>query len=450
VAQPEALQAQAPAESLKKRAASSTLIVLAGFGMGNALRLGSNLVLSRLLAPENFGVMAIVAMFLQGLQMFSDIGIGPAIVQSKRRLDESFLNTAWTLGVVRGGVLFVCMVLVAWPVARLYEHPELMWVLPAVGLNAAVLGFRSTAVATTSRDLLLGRQVVIELVSQIAAIIVMITWAWFDRSVWSLVVGGNVGVIVQVVLTHVALPGIRHRFAWSAEARKELFGFGRWVTASTAFTFLSTQGDRAILSTFVSLATVGVYSVAGNIAQIIPTITGKITSGVLFPVYATWNRENQRDVRDKLVRLRLKTQVPVLLPPCLLAVIAEPAIRLLYDARYQEAGWMLALMSVALVVQTLTTTVEPILLATGDSYGHMALTLSKGVVGFVAMAIGGYFDGIRGVLLGSLVGRALQYPVVAYYLRAKGVWTPWLDAAGLAGAAVFIVAGRALVGAFFD
>src|SRR5262245_18372468 len=61
------------------------------------LRLGSNLVLTRLLLPEMFGVMALVNIFIQGLQMFSDVGIGPAIIQNRRGDDPSFLNTAWTI-----------------------------------------------------------------------------------------------------------------------------------------------------------------------------------------------------------------------------------------------------------------------------------------------------------------------------------------------------------------
>src|SRR5204863_421086 len=74
---------------------------LAGF----ILRLGSNLILARLLVPEMFGLMALVNTFMMGLQMFSDVGIGPSIIQNRRGDDPAFLNTAWTIQVMRGMAL---------------------------------------------------------------------------------------------------------------------------------------------------------------------------------------------------------------------------------------------------------------------------------------------------------------------------------------------------------
>jgi O-antigen/teichoic acid export membrane protein len=434
-----------PPASIRRRAISGTIVTLGGFGVSNVLRLGSNLILSRLLTPETFGLMAIVSLFLQGLTMFSDFGITPAIVQSKRGQDPPFLNTAWTMGIFRGFALFACMCILAYPVGRFYDHPDLFLILPAVGFNAVIFGFRSTAVATQSRDLVLGRQTAIDLVSQVATIVVMVTWAWFDRSVWALVVGGNVGALVSVVLSHLALPGIKHRMLWNRECAKELLGFGKWITFSTAFSFLAAQGDRAILSTFVSLSMVGIYSVATNITQVPGNVLAKLQSSILFPVYSRWGRGDRKELADKVYRVRLKTLAAFLAPPCVIAVVAEPTIRLLYDSRYHEAGWMLSLMCIALVLHTLTTTIDPILLATGDSFAHMWLTMSKGLVVFLAMVVGGYLNGVHGVLIGSIVGRGLQYPLLVVALRGKGLWMPWLDLGAVAGALAFIFAGRALV-----
>jgi len=62
------------------------------------------------------------------------------------------------------------------------------------------------------------------------------------------------------------------------------------------------------------------------------------------------------------------------------------------------------------------------------------------------MVIGGHVDGVRGVLLGSIAGRALQYPLVALAIRSKGAWTPWIDLIGVTASAVLIVGARALLG----
>ena len=102
-------------------------------GLNQALRLGSNLVLTRLLAPEIYGLMALVSAVSQGLRMFSDIGIGPSIVQSGRGDEPAFVNTAWTLQVLRGLFLWLCAGLIAWPASLVFDKPQLLYLIPVAG-----------------------------------------------------------------------------------------------------------------------------------------------------------------------------------------------------------------------------------------------------------------------------------------------------------------------------
>lgn len=93
-------------KSLFRRALGGGAFVAGSYVFAQFARLLSNLVLTRLLYPEAFGVMALVMVVLVGLQMFSDVGIGPAISRSARGDDPDFLNTAWTLNVFRGAGLW--------------------------------------------------------------------------------------------------------------------------------------------------------------------------------------------------------------------------------------------------------------------------------------------------------------------------------------------------------
>src|SRR5215218_6278937 len=94
---------------------------IGGHVASQAVRFASNLALQRLLWPEIFGIMALVATFQQGLAMFSDIGIGASIIQHRRGDHPEFLRTAWTLQVIRGMLLWAAAVVVAWPLSRLYN-----------------------------------------------------------------------------------------------------------------------------------------------------------------------------------------------------------------------------------------------------------------------------------------------------------------------------------------
>src|SRR5438067_2141861 len=187
--------------SLRARAIRGTLWTTGGYGAQQVIRLATNLILTRLLAPPMFGLMSLVNVFIQGLQGFSDVGIGPSIVQSKRGDDPPFLNTAWTIQVFRGITLGALSALIAWPVSKLYGERQLMWLLPAAGMSAVIAGFNCTALYTLSRHLEVGKLTLRNLVGQIAGAAVMISWATAQRSVWALLAGNIAAALATLAFS---------------------------------------------------------------------------------------------------------------------------------------------------------------------------------------------------------------------------------------------------------
>src|SRR5690606_1257429 len=190
--------------SVRSQAIRGSFWTLGGYGSGQLIRLVNHLVLAWLLAPEIFGLMALVKVVQQGLNMFSDIGIGPSIIQNPRGNEPNFLNTAWTIQVIRGFVLWICACLVAWPFAALFARNDpaawqLMYLLPVVGFGAVLNGFNSTALATLNKELRLGRITVLEITSQIVSLTVMVTWAIISPTVWAMVAGGLAGNCYKLI-----------------------------------------------------------------------------------------------------------------------------------------------------------------------------------------------------------------------------------------------------------
>src|SRR5688572_11577256 len=148
--------------SLKELVIRGSVWTTVGEVSSRAIRLGSNLVLTRLLAPEMFGLMNVVTVINQGLATFSEVGILPSIVQNRRGDDPAFLNTAWTVQVIRGFLLCFAACLLAWPVARFYSEPQLLPLLMVSGTTAMLAGFASTSLATLNRHMALGKRTVLE------------------------------------------------------------------------------------------------------------------------------------------------------------------------------------------------------------------------------------------------------------------------------------------------
>ena len=141
------------AQSLSGRAARSGAWIGGGFVVQRGLQFASNLILTRLLFPEAFGLMALCSVFLVGLAMFSDLGLKPAIIRDARGTDPDFLNTAWTIQIIRGLVLFVCGCLLAYPISVIYDRAILFPLLATLSTTAAITGFASIKLITAERDL---------------------------------------------------------------------------------------------------------------------------------------------------------------------------------------------------------------------------------------------------------------------------------------------------------
>ena len=144
-------------ESLKKKAYFGAAWTVFGYGLSQSLRLGSNIILTRLLVPEVFGLMTLSYVFITGLNLFSDIGIAPSIIRHEKGEDSEFLDTAWTIQIVRGCCLFIGCLFIAWPASKMYNEPLLLTIIPLLGVCVLIKGFQSTSLATLKRHMKIGR-----------------------------------------------------------------------------------------------------------------------------------------------------------------------------------------------------------------------------------------------------------------------------------------------------
>jgi O-antigen/teichoic acid export membrane protein len=382
-------KASSESEALRKGALRGSAITLIGYGVSSSIRFCSNLLITRLLFPEQFGIMALVNVFVVGLQLFSDIGIGPNIIQSDRGDDPQFLNTAWTVQVSRGLILWIAACLVAWPLAHFYGRPQLTFLLPVTGFGALIGGFESTRLFTQNRRLALGRLTALEVITQLTGVVVMLTIAALTHSVWSLVFSSLASAAVKTTLSHTLLPGKPNRFAWDPTARKTLFEFGRWIFFSTALAFLSGQSDRLILGKLVSNATLGIYAIAVNLAALPATIISQLSNRILYPLTAAARREGGKawtSIRANHSRLLL------LLAPIIAmgVVLAPPAVSLLYRQPFWEVGPLAASLSIGTWLGAVSTSYTIVLMAAGAprflTFGSVTKTVLFAILVFPVSA----------------------------------------------------------------
>jgi O-antigen/teichoic acid export membrane protein len=430
-----------PSSSLFGRALRGGALTAGSYALTQMMRLGSNLILTRLLFPEAFGLMALVSVVLVGLAMFSDVGIGPAIAQNKRGDDPDFLNTAWTVQVIRGVILWLATCALALPMASFYQAPELAQLLPAAGLTMLIGGLNPTRIDTANRHLLLGRLTALDLLAQTLGIVAMVVLAALLKTVWALVLGAIVGTVAKLVLTHVFLPGPVNRFRWEAKAGAELIHFGKWIFFSTACGFLLAQGDKAILGAYLPLDQLGVYNIGYFLASFPVLLGGAVTGRILIPLYRDHPPAASAANFARMRRLRFGVTGGIVGLLAVMAFVGVPLVGWMYDDRYVAAGAIVVAIACLQIPGVIGMTYDQSALAAGDSRNYFLVIAAKAAVQTLAFLIGAEVGGLMGALLAQGLALTLVHPVIVWLARRHGAWDARHDLifAGL-GALVIIVA----------
>jgi O-antigen/teichoic acid export membrane protein len=403
--------------SVKQLAVRGAVWTIASYGLSLVLRLGSNLILTRLLVPEMFGLMTLVYVFITALHLFSDLGIGQTLIQNKRGEEPDFINTAWTLQVYRGLILWFCTLLLAWPISQLYQQPQFLWLLPVVGFGTVISGFNSTSLFTLNRNMALGKLAIYELAGQALSIVVMIVWAWFSPTIWAILIGSFASQIMQLVWSHYLNSGSPHRLIWNQEVVEEIFYFGKWIFVSTALTFFAEQADRLILGKILTLDMLGVYGIALTLADLPRSVTLAVSSKVMFPAISKLTDQPRETLRAKILKNRQPILIALAVGLTALVGFGDIAIKILYDHRYIDAAWMLPILALGIWPRVLCNTgTEPILFAIGKikypAFGQFVRFIWTSIGLWVAFSIAGLPGAIVAVALNDLC----FYAVISYGL----------------------------------
>ena len=413
-------------------------------------RLAVNLITTRLLAPEAFGVIGLAQVFVLFLTLVSNVGLQGSVIHHVRGDDRDFLNTVWTVGVIRGFLIWLILWLGAVPFANFYATPDLAWVLPLIGFSAAVRGFSSTSVLTASRHLNNSWFVKVDCGSQLIGTTATLLIAFFIRSVLALALGWIVTALAYLLLSYCRSDIRLNRFCWDRHALKSLWAFGRWAMASGGFMLVQLRGDRLAFGCFVSSAELGVYVIGANLAILPMTLFWRINTGIAQPFYAQICREMPDRRRRKIRRMRLGILLSHIFPLALLVVFGQPVVDLVYNAEYSRAGWFCSLVALASMV-LVSTDMGPIFPARGDARTHFNIMAVRTLC-FVLGIIGGFYvgrhmgDAFNGMLYGIVVSPLLSYPYQAVLYHRIHAWLPEVDALGLSCVAL-LIAGQA--GGFF-
>jgi O-antigen/teichoic acid export membrane protein len=433
----------------EKKAVKGTFYVGFFYTIALGLRIVSSVVLARLFSPEYFGVMTLLTTVLVGLSLFSHIGLGDSVIQNVRGEDPAFLNTAWTLQVIRGFGLWAVTALVAWPVSVYYHEPRMLLLLPALGFGCVLSGASSPSLLILARHMGIGKISFLETLGQVVYLAVTIVWAMIHPSLWALVGGRLASDLVRTICSYFILPELRPRFALEKESVRSLIQFGRWILIGTALTFLAQQSDRIILGRLVSVISLGVYGVAFALSDLPRQIIGQFATRVGFPFIARFAQHPREEYRAVLLKYRMPVLAVGGLGLILVIVTGDQVVLHLYDQRYRDAAWMVGILALGLWHTTLYSTVSPAILALSKAHYNAVANLVFCVSLFTLLPLGFHYFGMLGAVIAVAIGDLPVYFVVLYSAYKERVGTLLQDVLmtiGFATALAGVLAVRVALG----
>jgi lipopolysaccharide exporter len=351
-----------PSESLSSRVVVSGVWVFLLRIVSRVLSLVRTIVLARILAPEDFGLMGITLVVMSMLETFSQTGFQAALIQKKENI-EGYLSTAWTTLALRGFALYALLFFAAPYAAGFYETPEATPIIRAAGLMMIMTGLMNIRVIYFKKELEFQKQFVFLLTGTTFDLVISVAFAIIMQNIWALVYGHLAGHLARLIISYIIVPW-RPRIGIEMDKLKSMYGFGRYVFWSSLFIFLLTEGDDALLGKLLGVTALGFYQMAHRIANLPATEITHVISSITFPAYAKL-QDNQPALRDAYLRVLKLTAVLSIPLAGGIFVLAPDLTMLLLGERWMPIVGAMRVLVIGGAVRSIGATMGPVFQAVG-------------------------------------------------------------------------------------
>lgn len=324
----------------------------------------TQIVLARLLAPADFGLLAVGLLAINSMGLLRDLGFGAALIYKKDDSDHTAANTAFILLPIVASVLFVLVYLSAPYVAIFFDNAAVEPIVRVLALTFIISSFGTVPSMLLEKELEFKKKVLPETVPVAGYACVTIWLALHGYGVWSLVYGQIVSAILTAGLIWL-VSDWRPTFKFDRMIAKELFGYGKHIMGASIVLFLITNIDNAIVGRVLGIEALGFYALAFTISNLPATQITHLVSRVMFPLYS-----KLQDNKYALGNAWLKTlkYVSMLSVPASfgILVLAPDFVNIVLGDKWIPVIPALQILCIFGMLRSIAATCGPIFQATGN------------------------------------------------------------------------------------
>lgn len=414
-------------------------------------RLGRNMLLTRLLAPEAFGIMAIVYSTSSVVDMLADIGVRDAVVQNPNGTDQRYINSAWWLAFCRGLVIYSMLFVGAPWVGRFYGHADLVPLMRIALLGIIFSGAQSPKAYVALKEMKFRQWTIIQSGSGICGSIAVVMLAFLVKSVWALALGYAAECLIRCIVSYVICP-FRPKLELDRESVRSLIRFSRGVFGLSFLYLIFNRADIFVLGKVVPAAELGVYTMAVYLVQVPSSFIAGVLRQTLMPGFAQIQEDHPRI--NRIVARSTSTVIALGMPALVFVVLSSRGLlSLLYGPRYIAGSAPLVVAAVAAIANLANNLLTVVFYATGRPELHrrcvfimallMAILVYPAVLYFGL--VGGQLAALAAIVAGyvSQIGRMERYTQLD--LRQYSKSFPFALAVSCGVLAIFLGVRRLLI-----
>ena len=402
-------------ESLLGRSVRSGGILAAGSLSENLLRFIRNIILARLLAPEAFGLMATIMATVSAAEAFTEVGLTQSIIQNKEGADKEFLNVIWWFSAFRAVMLYMIAFFAAPFIADFLNKPEATLILRIALIVILLRGLTSPNIFLLQKELKFSKWVIFTQSASIFGILTAIISAFYLRNVWALVLGYVTEAFLIFLFSYIFYPLIP-KLQINLSHAKNIMSFSRKVFGLPILMVLYTQMDNFVIGKVLSLSTLGLYSLAKDLADMPNKIFAKI-SPVFLPTFSLMQDDKEN---LKITLLKLTEIVATFVLPffTFFIVFSRPLLTLIYSPEYSKVAIPFSIICVFIFLYILSILIMNVVFATGNPDKFRTASLVRTIIFLIILYPATKYFGLIGAALSALFSMSLAIIIQIRYLKS--------------------------------
>lgn len=378
------------------------------------------LILAKILLPEQFGLVAMCSIFIAIANAASELGIGAALIQKKEdSVAQSMFPTAFVSGIIWGGFLFLLMSFLIGPMAAwFYQEPFLTYLIPALSISVIVnpLSFIHHVILVRKMDFKSLAKILNT--SAVLAGVVAIISAIGGAGVWSLVIHQMLSPLFAL-LFYYYIVGWTPKLTWNRQHFKAIFGFGAYATGTRVFSTITYNIDNLLIGKLLGSSQLGAYSLAFNLTETLRQNLSKVINNVMFPVFGK-NQDNIKKLKNYFLNI-IKINAILIYPVMgFLLLFSREIIFHIFGVKWEDAVVPIQILSVAMMIHLMINSFTSLLRGIGKPELEMKIIMVLTILVLIpGLVIGIKIAGLTGAAYAILLNKSILVLVALVVLKRE-------------------------------